>query len=105
MAATLALEVLGREIGALSPAWPLRSRLQRAFQVAGARTVLMSLWDVDDHTAREWMRHLYDSRLRGRTTIEATRDASLAILAARRAAGVTTHPSSWGAFVAAGDWR
>jgi CHAT domain-containing protein/tetratricopeptide (TPR) repeat protein len=79
--------------------------LRRTFQVAGARTVLMSLWDVDDQATRDWMRHLYESRLRGRSTVESLRDASIAVLSARRSAGVSTHPFTWGAFVAAGDWR
>ncbi|HUD70599.1 MAG TPA: CHAT domain-containing tetratricopeptide repeat protein [Dongiaceae bacterium] len=79
--------------------------LRRTFQVAGARTVVMSLWDVDDHTTREWMRRLYENRFKGRSTVESVRAASQALLAERRASGVTTHPSAWGAFVAAGDWR
>ena len=29
--------------------------LRRAFQVAGARTVIMSLWPVDDEDTRRWM--------------------------------------------------
>jgi hypothetical protein len=43
--------------------WPWRHRrregvlgLRRAFQVAGARTVIMSLWSVEDRAAMEWMR-------------------------------------------------
>jgi len=79
--------------------------LRRAFQVAGARTVIMSLWSVEDHAAREWVRRLYESRLAGSTTADAVRQASLRILNDRRRAGVTTDPFYWGAFVAAGDWR
>ena len=33
--------------------------LRRAFQVAGARTVIMSLWSVEDRSAMQWMRALY----------------------------------------------
>ena len=33
--------------------------LRRAFQIAGVRTVIMSLWAVDDQAARRWMRALY----------------------------------------------
>ena len=80
--------------------------LRRAFQVAGARTVIMSLWSVEDRSAMQWMRALYEGRLRrGLDTAEAVRAASLAVLAERRARGQSTHPFYWAGFVAAGDWR
>jgi CHAT domain-containing protein len=74
--------------------------------MAGARTVIMSLWSVDDDSTRLWMHALYEGRLkRNLSTAVATREASLSVLRARRAAGRSTHPFFWGAFVAAGDWR
>ncbi len=80
--------------------------LRRAFQVAGARTVIMSLWSVDDQATRAWMRALYEGRLqRGLSTADAVHQASLATLRDRRARGLSTHPFYWAAFVAAGDWR
>jgi CHAT domain-containing protein len=80
--------------------------LRRAFQIAGARTVIMSLWSVDDQATRLWMRALYDGRLnKNLNTADAVREASLAVLRARRARGQSTHPFYWAAFVAAGDWR
>ena len=79
--------------------------LRRSFQIAGAATVIMSLWEIGDAPAREWSRQLYESRRTGLSTADAMRQASLALLRARRQAGVSTHPFSWGAFVAAGDWR
>jgi len=80
--------------------------LRRAFQVAGVRTVIMSLWSVDDDATQVWMRALYRNRLRlGLTTAEAIRAASLGALRDRRAHGQSTHPFYWGAFVAAGDWK
>jgi CHAT domain-containing protein/tetratricopeptide (TPR) repeat protein len=80
--------------------------LRRAFQIAGARTVIMSLWPVDDQATRSWMRALYDGRLnRQLNTADAVREASLTILRERRAAGKSTHPFYWAAFVAAGDWH
>ena len=80
--------------------------LRRAFQVAGARTVIMSLWSVEDRSAMQWMRALYEGRLRrGLDTADAVRAASLAVLAERRARGQSTHPFYWAGFVAAGDWR
>jgi CHAT domain-containing protein len=79
--------------------------LGRAFRVSGVRTLIMSLWPVDDRATRQWMEELYRSRLEsGGSTLEAVRHATLAVLAAQRAAG-SEHPFFWGAFVAAGDWR
>jgi CHAT domain-containing protein len=80
--------------------------LRRAFQVAGARTVIMSLWSVDDHATRAWMRALYEGRFQRKlSTADAVHAASLAVLRARRARGQSTHPFYWAAFVAGGDWR
>jgi CHAT domain-containing protein len=80
--------------------------LRRAFQVAGARTVIMSLWSVEDRSAMQWMRARYEGRLRrGLDTADAVRAASLAMLGERRARGLSTHPFFWAGFVAAGDWR
>jgi CHAT domain-containing protein len=80
--------------------------LQRAFRVAGARTVIMTLWPVDDSAAAQWTRRLYEHRFaRGETTSRALRLATLSALEERRARGDSTHPFYWGAFVAVGDWR
>ena len=79
--------------------------LRRAFQIAGARTLIMSLWPVEDSAARLWMRRLYDNRLAGRGTTVSVSNASLDLLAEQRAAGRTTHPYFWGAFVSVGDWK
>lgn len=80
--------------------------LRRAFQVAGVRTVIMSLWSVEDQATRQWMRALYEARLeRGLDTADSVRAAALSVLNDRRAKGQSTHPFYWAAFVAAGDWR
>ncbi len=80
--------------------------LRRAFQVAGARTLVMSLWGVEDEATRRWMQGLYEARFaHGETTAAAVREASLAVLGERRERGEGTHPFYWGAFVAAGDWK
>jgi CHAT domain-containing protein len=80
--------------------------LRRAFQIAGARSVIMSLWSVDDQSTRAWMRALYEGRFeRNRATADAVHEASLALLRERRSKGLSAHPFYWAAFVAAGDWR
>ena len=80
--------------------------LRRAFEVAGARTLILSLWPVEDQMSRDWMRQLYRARLiLGLTTIDAVHQANLDALRQRRERGQSTHPFYWAGFVAAGDWR
>lgn len=80
--------------------------LQRALLIAGARSVVMSLWDVPDDEAPALMAALYDERFtQGRDTSHALQAAQRRRLAQRRRQGRSTHPFLWAAFVAAGDWR
>lgn len=80
--------------------------LRRAFQVAGAKSVIMSLWPVEDQTTSRWMSKLYEGRLMKKlATTDAVNEASLALLHGQRAKGLSTHPFYWTGFVAAGDWR
>jgi CHAT domain-containing protein/tetratricopeptide (TPR) repeat protein len=80
--------------------------LRRSFQVAGVRTVVMSLWGVEDQATRIWMEGLYRARLvDGLGTAESVREASMSFIRERRAKGQSTHPFYWAGFVAAGDWR
>ncbi|MEN8163160.1 MAG: CHAT domain-containing protein, partial [Acidobacteriota bacterium] len=79
---------------------------RRAFRIAGAHTVIMSLWPVEDASGQAWMEALYRARLLlGMTTAESVRYAGLELLQARRDRNLSTHPFYWGAFMAAGDWR
>ncbi len=76
--------------------------LRRAFRLAGTRTLIMSLWPVEDAAAQAWMAEFYDAYLHGRGDVaHAVRAASLKLLRVGRSGP----PSSWGAFVAIGDWR
>jgi len=80
--------------------------LRRAFQVAGARTLIMSLWAVSDAAACEWMEALYAARYRdGLGTAAAVHAATQRIIETRRRNGQSIHPFYWAGFVAAGDWR
>jgi CHAT domain-containing protein/tetratricopeptide (TPR) repeat protein len=79
--------------------------LRRAFAVAGARTLVLSLWPVEDRDARRFMRALYEGRFGKRLAVpEAARAASLEVLRERRARGLDTSPFHWAAFTTAGDW-
>jgi CHAT domain-containing protein len=79
---------------------------QRAFRMAGASTVVMSLWPVDDKATRRFMQRLYTLRLsEGRDTAAAVQGAMLSILSKRRRKGLSTDPFYWAGFVGSGDWR
>jgi len=80
--------------------------LQRAFREAGARSVIMTLWPVDDDAARRFMHELYAQRLgHHATTADAVWNSARAMLIERRAAGKSTHPWYWAGFVGAGNWN
>ena len=78
--------------------------LRRAFQIAGARAVIMSLWAVEDESARQWMDALYRARIsEGLDAADAAAKADLSVLRWRRAQARGTDPFYWAAFVATGD--
>lgn len=79
--------------------------LRRAFEIAGAGTLVTSLWPVEDEAARDWMVALYSHRLKGATTPEAVRAANLEMLRRASARGAVPSPSVWAGFVASGDWQ
>jgi len=79
--------------------------LRRAFAIAGAGMLIMSLWEVEDGATAVWMEALYRARARPLPSAAAVRQAGLDLLERQRRAGRTTHPFNWGAFIAAGNWR
>jgi tetratricopeptide (TPR) repeat protein len=79
--------------------------LRRAFDVAGVGALVVSLWKVQDESTREWMKLFYEGKVKGLPAWQALREASLQMLAARRAKGKSTHPFFWGGFVVTGEGR
>jgi CHAT domain-containing protein len=77
--------------------------LRRAFQIAGARTVVSSLWQVPDKETSGMMESLYAAR--GRNLADAMREMALHRIADIRIKNLPDHPYTWGAFIAIGDWR
>jgi CHAT domain-containing protein len=77
--------------------------LRRAFRIAGAATLVTSLWPAADDDTRRWMSVFYVNYLtRKLSAAEAVRAADLSALRVRRAAGSSTHPFYWAGFVASG---
>jgi CHAT domain-containing protein len=79
--------------------------LRRAFEIAGARTVVMALWRIRDSVSRDLMEEVYRKRLGGSSTVDAIRQAQLERLGEQRNRFNRIHPSLWGGIVAQGDWR
>jgi CHAT domain-containing protein len=75
--------------------------LTRAFQYAGARTVVSSLWSVGDVSTAQLMKVFYGYLKAGDTKDEALRAAQVSLLRNPR----TAHPFHWAAFEVIGDWQ
>jgi CHAT domain-containing protein len=74
--------------------------LRRAFAIAGAETLVMSLWQVDTGRTRELMTAYYEALATGAGRGEAMRRAQLGMLANE----ATAHPNLWASFIVSGRW-
>ncbi len=80
--------------------------LRRALRIAGADTVISSLWSVKDESTAELMQSFYANLFfEGLGRHEALRAAQLEMLRNNRAREGRGLPSTWGAFVLSGEWR
>ncbi|HKV07183.1 MAG TPA: CHAT domain-containing protein, partial [Thermoanaerobaculia bacterium] len=88
--------------------------LTRAFQYAGARSVVASLWSVADQVTAELMTRFHRHRAAGLSTDEALRAAQIELIrhpvriATADGQAVETDASApffWAAFQLSGDWR
>ncbi|HMX27688.1 MAG TPA: CHAT domain-containing protein, partial [Blastocatellia bacterium] len=71
--------------------------LRRAFVLAGAKTLVMSLWKVSDEATRELMEDFYARILQGEGRAEALRQAQLTMKEKY------PDPYYWGAFICQGE--
>jgi CHAT domain-containing protein/tetratricopeptide (TPR) repeat protein len=75
--------------------------LPRAFLRAGAKSVIATLWKVDDEATAKLMTHFYARLRRGEGPASALRNAQLQLSRDEQ----WSHPYYWAAFVYQGDYR
>lgn len=74
--------------------------LRRSFTLAGAESLVMSLWAVSDHVTRELMTNYYKNLKNGMGRGFALRQAKLEMLKKQG----REHPFYWAAFIQSGEW-
>jgi CHAT domain-containing protein len=77
--------------------------LRRAFQMAGARTVVSALWPVSDEATARLMQHLYGETETPKADL--FREIQLGNIESLREQGLSDHPFTWAPFIALGDWE
>ena len=75
--------------------------LTRGLMHAGAKSVVATLWDVDDDSTSMLMKHFYGELKKGTPPDAALRKAQLQVRQVPR----WSAPWFWGGFVLHGDWR
>ncbi len=82
--------------------------LTRAFEYAGARSVLASLWSVSDESTAELMKRFYRYLKAGNSKDEALRAAQMDLIKpvkGNNSVSERAHPFYWAAFQLTGDWK
>jgi CHAT domain-containing protein len=73
--------------------------LRRAFMAAGAETLVMSLWQVDDEATRQLMVEYHRRLASGQGRVEALRQAAMVLMHD----GQHSHPFYWASFISSGE--
>jgi tetratricopeptide (TPR) repeat protein len=75
--------------------------LGRAFLAAGADSLLISAWQVEDNATNELMQLFYQNLLKGESKVQAIRAAQCSLL--YRTESIYSHPYFWAAFRLVGE--
>ena len=77
--------------------------LRRAFTQAGAKSLVMSLWEVRDRETKELMVGFYKNIQSGMNRCQALRQAALSEMENVKKRYGNSHPFFWGGFIFMGE--
>lgn len=77
--------------------------LRRAFQLAGAKCIISTLWQIPDKATSKFISALCrDLDMKADITL---RNIQIDYIREKRRSGLSDHPRLWGAFIISGAWR
>ncbi|MEO1712699.1 MAG: CHAT domain-containing tetratricopeptide repeat protein, partial [Bacteroidota bacterium] len=77
--------------------------LGRGFLYAGAKSIVTTLWSIDDRSTSRIMEDFYEQLKMGKRKDEALRQAKMNYL--EKSSGVRSHPLFWAAYIPVGDMK